>query len=74
MKVILRNLQPSTPLNLDFTGYDVSPVVVSIDPLKSEIVDTSLSVLEFNKISGITAALTSDALSVSARGGAGVLN
>lgn len=74
MKVILRNLQPATPLNLSFAGFDVVPAITSIQPLKSTVVETSLSVLEFRKITDVATALGAGFLSISARGGAKVLN
>jgi hypothetical protein len=74
MKILLRNLQPSTPLNFDFTGTGVTPLLVTVQPLKSQVVETSLSVLEFRKITEIATALGAGNLTMSARGGAKVLN
>lgn len=74
MKVLLRNLQPSALLNLDFTGFDVVPLIVSIQAQKSEVVETSLSVLEFRKITDVATALGAGNLSISMRGGSKVLN
>lgn len=74
MRVILRNLNSLSPLNLNFTGYEVTPLTVSIQPLKSGFVETTLPLTEFRKITEIATALGAGNLSISARGGAKVLN
>jgi len=74
MKVILRNLQPTLPLNIDFTGFDVTPISVSVQPLKSQTIETGMPLLELRKISGVATALGAGFLSISAQGGLQVLN
>jgi len=69
MRVILRNLLPATPLSLNFTGYDVIPVSVAVDPGKSQVVHTTLSIKEFRTISDVATALGAGALSMSVSGG-----
>lgn len=73
MKVLLRNLT-TAPLPLDFTGYDVVPLATSVLPGKSQMVETSLPLLEFRKIPDVATALGAGNLTVSMRGGSKVLN
>ena len=69
MKVILRNLQPATPLSLNFTGYDIIPIAVAINPGKSQIVHTTLSIKEFRAITVVATELGAGNLSISVSGG-----
>ncbi|MCK5617339.1 hypothetical protein KAR91_86545 [Candidatus Pacearchaeota archaeon] len=69
MRVILRNLKPATLLSLNFTGFDVIPIAVAIDPGKSQIVHTTLSIKEFRAIPVVATELGAGDLSISASGG-----
>lgn len=73
MRVLLRNLTTSS-LPFNFTGYDVVPIAISIPSGKSQMIETSLPLLEFRKIPDIATALGAGNITISARGGSKVLN
>ncbi len=68
MQVKLRNLD-SSPLVVNFAGYNVIPQAISVPVGQAASVDADMSIFTFRKLSIIDTPITTGDLSIIATGG-----